>query len=175
MITWLLIPENAALLSWIGFLVGGTGLILTLLGLRIALTQLKAIKTETEASKAAIDAVQLRVASFDTAQECTQAKTIINSIRNDLRVGQWSGIINKYEELIESFLRLAHSLSVIESSDRTLMIKYTGDMAKICDGLRKRLAENKHSSAPRGQDQLLRNFTDIMTKVNFAVVRELQK
>lgn len=175
MITWLLIPENAALLNWIAFLFGGAGIVLALVGLRIAIKQLKAIKTETEASKAAIEAVQLKVASFDTAQECSNAKMLINSIRADLKSAQWSDVVQKYEHLIESFLRLAHSPSVIADPDRALMIRQTTHMAKICEGLRKRMEPGGPTGAPKGQDQALRDFTDIMTKVNFAVVQELQK
>jgi hypothetical protein len=174
LITWLLVPENSALLNWIAFLFGAVGIILALVGLWIALRQLKAIKSETEASKAAIESVQLKVASFDTAQECSHARSLISSVRNDLRIGQWSEIVQKYEMLIESFLKLAHSPSAIDTQDRALMIKYTTHMARMCDGLRKRLA-SANFDPPKGQDQALRDFTDIMTKVNFAVVQELQK
>jgi hypothetical protein len=175
MIQWMLVPSNAAFLNLIAFGIGTVGLLLTLLALAIALKQLKAIKTETEASKAAIDAVQLKVASFDTAQECATAKSLINSIRADLKAGQLGEVIQKYESLIESFLRLAHSPSVIADPDRALMLKHTSHMAKICEGLRKKVALGAGAAPPRGQDQALRDFTDIMTKVNFAVVQELQR
>jgi hypothetical protein len=175
LITWLLIPENAALLNWIGFLVGGLGLAIALFGLRLALKQLKAIKTETEASKAAIESVQLKVASFDTAQECQVARGMISAIRSSLAADDWTEVIKNYEDLIQSFLKLSHSNSPICIEDRALLIKMTKDMANICDGIRKKQRDTTKSVSLRGQDQALRDFADIMTKITFLVVKDLQQ
>ncbi len=115
MIEWLLEPRHAALINWIGFFVGLIGTGLGLLGLTIALRQLKAIKSETEASRDAIEAVQLKVASFDTAQECQKADKIISDIRTYLNKSEWTDIVKSYEDLIKIFLRLSHSHSEIET------------------------------------------------------------
>ncbi|TMJ17158.1 MAG: hypothetical protein E6G94_02310 [Alphaproteobacteria bacterium] len=176
MIDWLLIPRNAAILNWVSFVFGGLGLALALLGLKIALNQLKGIKSETEAAKAAIDSVQVRVAAFDTAEECQSARSLIRSIHGHLHAQEWQNVVLAYEKLIESFLRLSHSNSSISQEDRLLLQKMTRDMASICDGIRKRSGTNSHGSVVlRGQDQALRDFSDIMTKITFAVARNLQQ
>ena len=172
--SWLLIPENAAFLNWVSFLIGGGGLIFALAGLGLALKQLRAIKTETEASKAAIEAVQLKVASFDTAQECHIASGLIAEIQRGLHSRSWPEVIAAYENLIQSFLRLSHSNSSIAADDRALLVKFTKDMANICAGIRKKQLIPK-PVVLRGQDQALRNFSDIMMKITFAVAEELKK
>lgn len=145
------------------------------MGLWIALRQLRAIKTETEASKAAIDLVQVKVAAFDTAQECQTASTLIGAIRGHLQSHDWDKVITAYEGLIQSFLRLSHSNSSILEDDRLLLQKMTRDMAGMCEGVRRKVAESADRVVLRGQDQALRDFSDIMTKITFAVAKDLQQ
>lgn len=175
MIAWLIIPENAALISWVAFVVGGISVLLTLAGLWIAIKQLGAIKTEAEAQKLAIEAVQLKVASFDTAQECQIARSLIGDIQGKLRERDWPEVLLSYESLIQSFLRLSHSNSSLPLEDRALLVKMTKDMANMCEGIRKKSLEPGHHLVLRGQDQALRDFSDIMTKVTFSVVKDIQK
>ncbi|WP_447758660.1 hypothetical protein [Sphingopyxis fribergensis] len=175
MIEWLIEPRHAALINWIGFFVGLIGTGLGLLGLAIALRQLKAIKTETEASRDAIEAVQLKVASFDTAQECQKADRIISEIRSFLNKSEWLEIVKCYENLIHSFLRLSHSHSKIEDGDRDLLRKHTSDMAKMCDAIRKNVSQGILDFSLRGQDRALRDFSDIIVKISFSATRNLQK
>ena len=153
---------------------GGLGIVLALLGLWIALKQLTAIKTESEAATAAINNVQLKIAAFDTAQECRTAKSLIGSLREGLISEDWDTVIKLYEALIQSFLNLSHSNSTIENDDRDLLIKMTHDMAKICDGIRKRKRTGS-VVAVQGQDQAIRDFSDIMTKISFLVAKDMQK
>lgn len=153
---------------------GGLGIVLALLGLWIALKQLTAIKTESEAATAAINSVQLKIAAFDTAQECRTAKSLIGSLREGLISEDWDTVIRLYEALIQSFLNLSHSNSTIENDDRDLLTKMTHDMAKICDGIRKRKRTGS-VVAVQGQDQAIRDFSDIMTKISFLVAKDMQK
>lgn len=175
MIEWLIVPENGALLTWIGFGLGVVGAIIGFVGLYIALRQLAAIKSEAEASTAAIRQVQLKVASFDTIQECNVAKALIGDIKKHLSVSEWREVLRSYELLIESFLRLAHSNSDIEDEDRQVLNKSTKDMAKFCGGIRKKFMQGDEVPSLRGQDIALRDFSEIMTKVTFAVMKDLQK
>ncbi|WP_294190319.1 hypothetical protein [uncultured Sphingomonas sp.] len=175
MIQWLLNPEHNALLTWIGFAIGVIGTLLGLLGIGLTLWQLKAIKSETEAARKAINSVQLRVASFDAAQECTKAKELVLGIRVSLKEQDWHQILVLYEDLIQRFLNLSHSTSSIGEADRKILIKYTEEMAKMCDAIRRRVAEAQDTIFLRGQDRALRNFADVITKVSFSVTRSLQQ
>ncbi|RVT42109.1 hypothetical protein [Sphingobium algorifonticola] len=175
LIDWLLIPANNAIITWIGFAIGVAGTFLGLLGIAIALKQLKAIKNETEAAGAAISSVQLKVASFDAAEECRKASDLLVSIRTNLKISKWDQIISSYEDLIQAFLNLSHSTSLIEGEDRLLLQKHTQDMAKMCEAVRRRLAEGDSIIVLKGQDRALRNFTDILTKISFTVMRSLQQ
>lgn len=175
MIKWLLIPENSALLNGLGFIVGLLGLLLSLVGFWVAWKQLRAIRTETEASNAAIKSVQVKVAAFDTAQECQTASVLIRGIRDHLGSENWQSVVTGYEHLIQSFLRLSHSNSSIQEDDRMLLHKMTTDMARICEGIRKKLSDRPAIIVLKGQDQALRDFSDIMTKITFAVAKDLQQ
>ena len=148
---------------------------LALFGLWLTLKQLKAIKTEAEAQKAAIEAVQFKVASFDTAQECQIARSLIQKIQSHLQSRAWPEVLTAYEKLVESFLRLSHSNSAIHIDDRALLIKLTKNMADICEGIRKRQLVSGQAVILRGQDQAIRDFSDIMTKITFSVARDIQK
>lgn len=175
LLDWLAFPRNAALLNGIGLVLGVVGFVFTLLGLYLALRQLKAIKSETEATRAAIQSVQLKVASFDAAQECQIARNLITSIRNHLQAQSWTDVLQSYEELIQSFLRLSHSNAATADADRQLLIKMTRDMAGMCEGIRKKQLIEGQKAILRGQDQALRDFTDITTKITFAVAKDLQQ
>lgn len=175
MIDWLIDPRHAALINWIGFFGGLIGIGLGLAGLGIALRQLKAIKSETEASRNAINAVQLKVASFDTAQECQKADRKISEIRSHLSESDWQQIVKCYEDLIQSFLRLSHYHSSMEETDRDLLRKHTSDMAKMCGAIRRNIAQGDANFSLRGQDKALRDFSDIIVKISFAATRDLQK
>lgn len=175
MIQWILNPEHNALITWIGFAIGVIGTFLGLAGLGLTLWQLRAIKTETEAANKAINSVQLRVASFDAAQECAKAQDLVLDIRENLRIQDWPNIISNYEQLIQRFLNLSHSTSSIENDDRQLLTKYSDEMAKMCEAIRRRIAEDQNTIVLRGQDRALRNFADIVTKVSFSVTRSLQQ
>lgn len=174
MVDWLLVPRNGAILNWTGFLFGALGIVLGLIGLWIALKQLSAIKTESEAATVAIKNVQLKVASLDTAQECQVAKSLIASLRSNLIEYNWLKTIKDYEELIQSFLRLSHSNSSIAEEDRALLVKMTRDMARMCDGIRKKQQSGVEITM-HGQDQALRDFSDIMTKITFLVIKDIQQ
>lgn len=175
LIQWILNPEHNALITWIGFAIGVIGTFLGLAGLGLTLWQLRAIKTETEAANKAINSVQLRVASFDAAQECAKAQDLVLGIRENLRIQDWPNIISNYEQLIQRFLNLSHSTSSIENDDRQLLTKYSDEMAKMCEAIRRRIAEDQNTIVLRGQDRALRNFADIVTKVSFSVTRSLQQ
>lgn len=175
LINWLLIPRNTALLTLIGFWIGVIGLGLTLLGLFFTLRQLKLIKTESEATTAAIESVQLKVSSFDFAKECHLAHDLILQIRESYRSQDWTSLLTSYEKLIESFLKLSHSHSAVLTDDKLLLIKMTQDMANICNGIRRKILSNEANVMPRGHDQAIRNFSDILIKVTTLVARDLQK
>jgi hypothetical protein len=175
MIDWLLVPENDALITWIGFALGVIGGLVGGIGLWVALVQLSAIKTETEAASAAIKQVQLKVASFDTIQQCNNARSQINEIKAQLHGGKWIDVLKSYEALIEIFLMLAHSNSNIDEDDREALRKQTIDMAKFCEAIRKKSLQEGQAMVLRGQDAAIRDFSDTMTKVNFAVMRDLQR
>lgn len=174
MVDWLIVPRNAALLNLIGFVVGGVGLAATIAGLFIALRQLSAIKTETEATTAAVEAMQFKVASLDVVKECQSATARITEIRSALKLADWESILTSYEELISIFLRLAHSFGIVTAADRDAMIKMTEDMAKICEGVRCTSSDPSSARSLRGQDQALRNFSDIMTRISFLVEKDLR-
>lgn len=167
-------PRNGALLNWAGFLFGGLGIILALVGLWLTLKQLSAIKTEAEASTIAISNVQLKVAAFDTVQECQIAKSLVVSLRANLLDYNWVKILKDYEDLIQSFLRLSHANSSIPTEDRALLLKMTRDMARMCDGIRKKQRAGTQITM-QGQDQALRDFSDIMTKITFLVIKDIQQ
>lgn len=175
MINWLLDPYHAALITWVSFFVGALGTVFGLGGLGVALWQLSSIKSETEASRAAIESVQLKVASFDTIQECQSANNHISAIRNLLKNQEWDEIVSEYEELMENFLRLCHSNSQINDSDRNLIQKYTQDIANICEGIRKKSSQSSAPVLLRGQDKALRDFSDIVIKISFLITKELQR
>lgn len=175
MIEWLLNPVHNALITWIGFAIGVVGTVLGLAGVGLTLWQLRAIKTETEAASRAINSVQLRVASFDAAQECAKAQELVQNIRRNLRLQDWEQVLAVYEELIQIFLNLSHSTSSIGMDDRQLLTKHTEEMAKMCAAIRRRAAENESAIVLKGQDRALRNFADIVTKVSFSVTRSLQQ
>lgn len=175
MINWLLVPEHNALLTWIGFAVGGLGTLLGLWGIGLTLSQLGKIKSEAEATKLAVQTVQIKVASFDTAQECKNAKDLIGQVRMHLKEDDWRSILFVYEEMIQSFLNLAHSTSSAGREDRDLLIKHTAEIAKMCEAIRRRLTESEENIVLRGQDRALRNFSDVVTKVQFSVTRSLQQ
>jgi hypothetical protein len=175
LIQWLLHPEHNALITWIGFAIGVTGTLLGLAGIALTLWQLRAIKSETEAASRAINSVQVKVASFDAAQECTKAGELVRIIRASLKDQDWQQVLDTYQDLIQRFLNISHSTSSVEHIDRQLLIKYTEEMAKMCDAIRRRIAENENTIVLRGQDRALRNFADIITKVSFSVTRRLQQ
>lgn len=175
MIEWLLNPEHNALITWIGFAVGVLGTLLGLAGIGLTLWQLRAIKTETEAANRAIGAVQIRVASFDAAQECAKASELVLGIRAGLKNQDWNNILDSYEKLLQKFLNLSHSTSPIELADRQILAKHTEDIAKMCEGIRRRLSEDQSKIVLRGQDSALRNFSDVITKISFSVTRSLQQ
>ncbi|WP_338502035.1 hypothetical protein V6R86_03160 [Sphingomonas kaistensis] len=172
---YFIVPQNAVLLNLVGFTLGLIGFFLTLWGLRIALEQLRGLKSEAEATRAAIQKVQLKVSSFDTLQEIAGARKTISSIRTVLIARSAKDLIPLYEQLIEMFLRISHAGEAISSEDREVMKRHTSEMAKICEGLRKRVSTNADALPPRGQDEALRNYTDITTKIGFALRQELQK
>lgn len=175
MISWLLDPRHAATITWIGFFVSLVGTILGLIGLWVALRQLKSIKTETEASRSAIESVQLKVASFDTIQECQIASGHLRTIRDLLKSPNWNEILSEYEHLMQCFLKLSYSNSAITEGERGLLNKYSEDIANICEGIRKKLAKDASSVVLRGQDRALRDFSDVIVKITFAITRDLQR
>lgn len=175
MVDWLLSSENGQLINVIGLALSLLGLFFALWGIKIALEQLEKIATATAASAAAINQVQLKVSSFDTAQECSRAENLIKEIKDDLHARTWQNVIKGYENLIESFLRLAHSNSNIDKADRSALVKHTKDMAKFCEVIRKKLPDPNEGFLLKGQDMALRDFSDIMTKITFSVMKELQR
>jgi hypothetical protein len=174
LITWLLVPEHNALITWIGFAVGGVGTVLGLLGIWLTLNQLKLVKSESEATNRAVQAVQLKVASFDTAQECKNARDLIGQIRSHLKDDDWRSVLTVYEDMIQSFLNLAHSTSAARPEDRDVLVKHTSEIAKMCEAIRRRLAASEEKILLRGQDRALRNFSDVVTRIQFSVTRSLQ-
>lgn len=167
-------PQHAALFNLIGIVVGGLGLLLTVAGLFVALRQLSAIKTETEATTVAVESMQFKVASLDVVKECQSAISRISDIRAALKKSEWDAILSSYEALIDAFLKLAHSSYVVSDTDKNSMIKMTEDMAKMCEGIRRNIRQPQSARSLRGQDQALRNFSDIMTRISFLVEKELR-
>lgn len=173
-IEWTLIPQNSALLNLMGLGIAVVGFFLTIAGLAIALQQLSQIKTETEATKAAVTAMQFKIASLDVAKECQSGMSHITQIRASLKANDWDAILSSYEGLIETFLKLAHSSGSVSDNDRHAMLKMTEDMAKICEGVRRNSIDPSRGKVLRGQDQALRNFSDVMARLSLMAEKELR-
>jgi len=174
MINWLLVPSNAALLNWVGFFVGILGLVVTFAGLGIAIKQLSAIKSETEATKIAVNSVQIKIEGFDVVKQCDEASKLIALIRQCLRDKDLINLILNYEILTDIFTSLAHAHSVIEEEDRKKLSNFADDMAKICEGIR-RTIENPERQKLKGQDLAIRRFSDVIVKINFHVKKDLRR
>jgi hypothetical protein len=173
-LAWSIIPANAALLSIVGVLLGVVSTLVGVGGFAIALKQLSAIKTETEAAAQAIESVQIKIASFDAAQECASARKLIHDIKANLLTPDWLEVLKGYEALIDSFLKLSHSNSSVGLEDREVLEKQTRDMAKFCEAIRRKLGKNDNAIMLKGQDMALRDFSDTMTKITFSVIKEIQ-
>lgn len=141
-------------------------------GFALTLWQLRQIKSAAEASKEAIENVQIKISAFDTAQECQLAQGKILEIGKAVSESRWNDVRSNYEELIRSFLRLSHSNSKIDDADRHKLRDATELMAKFCDAILKRREEDGPMPL-KGQSQAIRDFSDIMTKVSFVVVRDI--
>lgn len=174
MIHWILVPQHAAAINLIGFAVGGIGLVLTIIGVAIALKQLSALKTETEATAQAVRTVQFKVSSLDTVKECQAAASKIASIRESLKSEAWLEVLAGYEFLIDAFLRLSYASEAVDATDKEAIVKMTRDMAVICERVRHNIDNPNAARRPRGQDQALRNFSDMVTKILFVVERGLR-
>lgn len=152
------------------------GFVATIGGLGVALKQLSAVKTETEATSAAISSVQFKVESFDASRECQISEGIIQQIRKSLKGDDAYIVIEHYQSLSDSFLKLSHADSVISQDDRTRIQSATEDIAKVCEGIRRRnSSEEGKGKFPQGQDRLLRDLSDIIHKISFLISRDLRK
>jgi hypothetical protein len=138
----------------------------------IAIIQLRRIKRAAVAAQEAIEIAASKIGAFSVIEEATRAEHVLNKLHTHLREKNWSRVIDDYQDLIALFLKLSEASASLAAGIRQETRQATVDMARICEGIDRAVESSEKPTLAR-QLQAARNFREIMTRISFAMKREI--
>lgn len=163
---WLVDPNNDAVISAIGFILGVIGFAITLGGLAVALRRLRKLETAAVAAQSAVENFRLRIVHYDAATDASEAHYALQTTRRHLNNDGWREAAESYEDARSAMMRVQPYLAQAERQLVEEVDKMIAQLNKHCTTIERGVGDPLRKMPDKASlSSSLRRHLDIVQRV----------